>query len=94
MPEVASSSPVLFFDFGGQEPGGSGLVPEVAVDAVLFGPLLLVRGGFAGEEFSRVLANKSVAFGLPRGAVVREDFSHVEAPFCEKAGRRFSRNAC
>src|SRR5699024_6773074 len=77
---VAALSAVLLGHVQADEAGLPGAHPGLAVDVLLFGPLLLVGRHLLGEERAGVIAEEPVVVGLPGGAVVGEECGH-EGPF-------------
>ena len=94
---LVSEVPAPATEFLGQveaeKPGVAGFGPELAVDLVLVGPSLLVRCGFSAEELGSVLPEQGLVVGLPRCAVVGEQFTHGRTYFPVKSGARLARNA-
>lgn len=91
--EVAAPAAVFFGDVEAQQSRGAGLGPELAVDLVLRGPTVLVRGGFLAEELGGVLTQQRLIVGLPRGAVIGEQLAHDRSYFPVNSGARLARNA-
>ncbi|MCY1456065.1 hypothetical protein D9M71_732600 [compost metagenome] len=68
--EVAAATAVLLGNAQQQHAGLTGLVPGVAVDALLLGPALIVGHQLFGDEAAHGVLEQRQIFGNPGGLMV------------------------